>query len=175
MSRFDAHMGVTNGCIRNCRLGYMGVNLIGFGEFLIENSTFLCNRTVSFRSDYGAFFHGSLVMRNCTWVPTVAEGKRTADILQARNEGDHDFGYECGMPDNIVIDGLVIDDCHLSHETLTYFLMPNYDKEFSADKPYPYGTPTNVIARNICSLAGREIRMFAVAAQYPALADHMQA
>ena len=171
MSRFDAHMGVTNGCIRNCKLGHMGVNLIGFGEFVIENSTFLCSRTVSFRSDYGAFFHGTVILRNCTWIPTVGEGKKSAEILHAGNEGDHDFGYECGMPRTIVIDGLVIDDRHLPHEALTYFLFPNYDKDFSENKPYPYGTPTNVIARNIRSLAGREICTFAVPAQYPALSE----
>ena len=70
-----------------------------------------------------------------------------------------------------MVDGLVIDDRCLPNEKLTYFLFPNYDKEFSADKPYPYGTPTNVTARNIRSLAGREICTFAVPAQYPALSE----
>ena len=171
MSRFDAHMGVTNGCIRRCRLGYMGVNLIGFGEFWIEKSTFLCDRTVSFRSDYGSFFHGTLTMKNCIWVPTVGEGKKTAEILHARNEGDHDFGYECGMPRTMVIDGLVIDDRHLTHDGLIYSLFPNYDKDFSPNKPYPYGTPKHVIAKGIRALSGREIHAFVNPLQYPALSE----
>ncbi|MBO7176528.1 MAG: hypothetical protein J6W14_04080, partial [Clostridia bacterium] len=99
------------------------------------------------------------------------EGKKTAEILHARNEGDHDFGYECGMPKAIVIDGLVIDDRHLPHDDLTYSLFPNYDKEFSPNKPYPYGTPKQVIAKGIRTLSGREIRAFVNPLQYPALSE----
>ena len=37
-SRFDAHMGVYNATIRNSTLGYMGINAIGSGTLLIENT-----------------------------------------------------------------------------------------------------------------------------------------
>ena len=69
ISRFDAHCGVTNGSIRNCTLGHQGINLIGFGHFLVENTTVSCIRFLNFRSDYGSFFRGDLTVKNCRWIP----------------------------------------------------------------------------------------------------------
>lgn len=171
ISRFDAHMGVTNCTIKNCELGHMGVNLIGFGEALIEGTTFRAGRTVNFRSDYGSFFHGKLTLRDCTWIPTHLSSRRPAEILVARNEGDHDFGYACGMPAEIVIDGLLIDDTALEDPALTYTLFPNYDADFCEGKPYPYGTPKTVRTKDIRSASGREIIACADAKQYPHLTD----
>lgn len=169
MSRYDAHMGVTDCTIKNCRLGHMGTNLIGFGECLIEDTTFISSRTVSLRHDYGATFHGRLVMKNCTWIPTDKNGKSSADIINAKNEGDHDFGYECSMPYEIVIDGLTVDDTAVESERLVYYVLPNYDPDFSKDKPYPYKTPKSVSIRNVSSVTGREIRVLRRPEQYPGL------
>ena len=52
LSRFDAHMGVYNATIRNSTLGYMGVNAIGSGNFLIENSTVRGRSFINLRPDY---------------------------------------------------------------------------------------------------------------------------
>ena len=69
-SRFDAHMGVANATIRNSTLGYMGVQAIGFGTLLVENSTIRSrNAMVSLRSDYGSSWKGDIVIRNCTFAP----------------------------------------------------------------------------------------------------------
>lgn len=38
-SRFDAHKGVANATIRNSKLGHMGINAIGSGTLLVENTT----------------------------------------------------------------------------------------------------------------------------------------
>ena len=38
-SRFDAHMGVANATIKNSVMGHMGINAIGFGTLLVENTT----------------------------------------------------------------------------------------------------------------------------------------
>ena len=169
MSRYDAHMGVTNCRIKNCRLGHMGTNLIGFGECIIENTTFISSRAVSLRHDYGATFRGRLVMKNCTWIPTDRNGKASAEIINAKNEGDHDFGYECAMPYEIVIDGLTIDDRDVVSENLVYYVLPDYDPDFSANKPYPYVTPLSVFLRRISSVTGREIRVLCHPEQYPGL------
>ena len=169
MSRYDAHMGVTNCTIRNCRLGHMGTNLIGFGECIIENTTFISSRTVSLRHDYGATFHGRLVMKDCTWIPTDRNGKASAEIIKAQNEGDHDFGYECAMPYEIVIDGLTIDDRDVVSDGLVYYVLPDYDPKFSKEKPYPYVTPTSVCLNRIVSVSGREIRALRRPEQYPGL------
>lgn len=165
ISRFDAHCGVTNGSIRNCVLGHMGVNLIGFGDFLIENTEVYGERFINFRSDYGSFFHGTLTIRHCVWHPTSTV-KRS--VFVATNTGDHDFGYVCGMPQTIVLDGLVIDDEDLPADGLTYAIFPDYDANFAPGKPYPYGTPCHVTAK-VSSRAGREIRVCEKPAQYPEL------
>ena len=49
ISRFDAHCGVTNGSIKNCKLGHMGLNLIGFGDFTVENSSIFGRNFINFR------------------------------------------------------------------------------------------------------------------------------
>tara|TARA_A200000113_G_scaffold217197_1_gene223334 strand:+ start:147 stop:575 length:429 start_codon:yes stop_codon:yes gene_type:complete len=58
-SRFDAHMGVYNATIRNSTMGYMGINAIGSGKFLIENSTIRGRSLVNLRQDYGT--HGKAI------------------------------------------------------------------------------------------------------------------
>ena len=147
----------------------MGTNLIGFGECVIEDTTFISSRTVSLRHDYGATFHGRLIMKNCTWIPTGRNGKSSAEIINAKNEGDHDFGYECSMPYEIVIDGLTVDDKHVESDDLVYYVLPDYDPAFSKEKPYPYVTPTSVYLNGIVSVSGREIRAFRRPELYPGL------
>ena len=167
ISRFDAHCGVTNGSIRRCTLGHMGVNLIGFGEFLIEDTTVYCTRFVNFRDDYGAFFHGKLTLRRCTFVPT---GKlpRLIPIFRAKNTGDHDFGYPCGMPETIVVDGLQINDADVPGD-LSYVLFSEYDPNFDEKKPYPYGTPKTLTA-HVSVESGRTIALSPHPKAYPNLA-----
>lgn len=168
VSRFDAHMGITNGAIRHCTLGHMGINLIGFGEFLVEDTKICGAHAINFRSDYGSFFHGKLTLRNCVWMPkdNVRDG---VAILHANNTGDHDFGYDCGMPETIEIDGLLVEDSHLPPEITHYAVFGNYDSTFAEGKPYPYGTPKNVRLSGITSASGREIMVCKNAAAYPHL------
>ncbi|MGM9652455.1 MAG: hypothetical protein ACI3XP_02335 [Eubacteriales bacterium] len=113
-SRFDTHEGVVNATIRNCTLGYQGLNAIGFGTLLVENTTCLCDdRFISLRSDYGSTWKGDLILKNCTWTPgggkTLTSGSSRALITGSYN-AFHDYGYACYMPKNIVIDGLHIND-----------------------------------------------------------------
>lgn len=169
ISRYDAHMGVTDCTIRRCELGHMGVNLIGFGQALIEDTVFRCGRTINLRSDYGSFFHGELIMKNCTWIPTRFGTRRPLEIISARNEGDHDFGYLCAMPERIAIENLTIDDTHIDDPGLTYAVFPDYDSEYNDNKPYPYGTPRNVVLSGIRSRSGREIVLCRRAEEYPHL------
>lgn len=104
-SRFDAHMGVANATIRNCVLGHHGINLIGFGTALIENTCVKSANFINLRSDYGSTWNGELIIRGCKYIPTGVG----AYIIAGSNPGDHDFGYTCYLPRNIVIDGLEID------------------------------------------------------------------
>ena len=181
ISRFDAHMGVTNCTIKGCTFGHMGVNLIGFGEALIENTTFRCHRMINFRPDYGSFFHGKLTLRNCVWKPTVRPSEKAAAkngpikmcLLAAENDGFHDFGYVCGMPKTIEIDGIEIDDAHCAEE-LCYVIFSNYNsRRWQEEQPYPYSTPENVTVKRLCSKKGSSIIPFAIPEQYPHIQDLM--
>ncbi len=152
ISRYDAHCGVTNAKIKNCSLGHHGVNLIGFGDFVIENSTVYAHSFINLRPDYGSFFEGRITIRDCTWVPSG----QSNSIISANNTGDHNFGYECAMPSEITIDGLTIDDSSNSISDNLYIL-PNYDPNYEPGKPYAYVVPETVNVRGIQIATGREL------------------
>ncbi len=103
-SRFDAHCGVHNCTLRRCALGHQCLNAIGFGTFLVED-TEACGRAfVQLREDYGSTWRGDFIIRNCVWRPL----DRERAIFCGRNDGTHDFGYDCFMPRHVLIDGLTV-------------------------------------------------------------------
>ena len=102
-SRFDAHMGVSNCTLRRCRLGWQCLNAIGSGTFLIEDTQAYGDAFVNLRDDYGCTWRGEIILRNCTWQP---RSTRRA-VFSGHNDGTHDFGYPCHMPD-VTINGLDI-------------------------------------------------------------------
>ena len=160
-SRFDAHMGVANATVRNCELGYMGINAIGFGTFLVENTTVRSHSFFNLRSDYGSTWRGDFIVRNCTFVPR--DGKRgTSALVNGSSTDWHDFGYECHMPRRIVFDGLTIDD---SNHPDTYngpfvFAMFN-PKNTSADyvEKHPYHVTEEVVLRNVKTASGKPVNL----------------
>ena len=156
MSRYDAHCGVTNATIRNCSLGHHGVNLIGFGDFLIENSTVYSHALINLRSDYGSFFEGRITVKDCTWVPSG----QSNSVISANNTGDHNFGYECAMPSEITIDGLTVEH---SATNGNVYILPCYDDNYAPNKPYAYIVPETVSVRGIHIATGRELD----AAEFP--------
>jgi len=160
ISRFDAHCGVTNGSIRGCTLGYQNINLIGFGTFEIEDTTVTGYQFLSFRPDYGSFFRGCLKLKNCHWIPTPGK-LRPMRVFYSQNTGDHDFGYECSLPEALELD-LTIEDAHLPHRDVSYVIFQDYDPDFAPGKPYPFGTPKRLTA-HVRSAAGRQVAL----CQYP--------
>src|SRR5690606_23965848 len=104
-SRFDAHMGVANATIRNSTLGHQGINAIGSGTFLVENSTIRGTTLINLRSDYGSTWEGDFIIRNCIFVPRGLKSGNV-NLIGGSNSGQHDFGYTCYMPKKILIDGL---------------------------------------------------------------------
>ena len=150
-SRFDAHMGVFNATIRNSTLGYMGINAIGFGKFLLENSTVRGRSLINLRSDYGSTWEGTFTIRNCVFVPSKRKST-TVSLFSGSNSGLHDFGYTCYMPKNIVIDRLHIDDSNQNEDYKSIAIFSDFNpKMINTDfqEQYPYVKTEKIILNNI--------------------------
>lgn len=162
MSRFDAHMGVSGATITNSRIGHQCLSLIGYGDFYIENSFVLGYSFVSLRADYGSIWHGNITIKNCVWKP-VNKGEMW--IVNANNTADHDFGYECRMPDELTIDGLKILDDEVN-EGAKLYVLPDYDASFKEGKPFPYRPVRKLTVRGIVTEMGRRAIPFARPEEY---------
>jgi hypothetical protein len=158
-SRFDAHMGVYNATIRNSTLGYMGINAIGSGTLLIENTKVYGRSLVNFRQDYGSTWDGELFIKNCVFAPKRSNAECLA-IFNGRNFGKHDFGYTCKMPKNIIIDNLFFDDSDFNEEKKSLVIFSNFNPEMKSDnyvESYPYIKTKKVIINNLTTSSGKEL------------------
>lgn len=156
-SRFDAHMGVANATIRNCRLGHMGINAIGYGTFLVENSTVCGGSFINLRADYGSTWNGDFIIRNCVFVPSCGD-KATGQLIGGHYTGKHDFGYPCHMPRRIVVDGLKVDDSNHPDNYNGPYLFADFNPENrSAEyvEDYPYHVTEEVVLRNVITVSGK--------------------
>lgn len=161
LSRFDAHQGVANATIRNSTLGHMGINAIGSGLLLVENSTIRGRSIVNLRPDYGSAWQGELVIRNCVFVP--ADGKPiSAALISGSNSGEHDFGYVCHMPERITIDNLRIDDSRHPETYRGPAIFANFNPQLTDDtyrEKFPYVLTKEVVLRNITTSSGKALRI----------------
>ena len=158
-SRFDAHMGVANATIRNSRLGHMGINAIGFGTFLVENSTVCGWSFFNLRGDYGSTWKGEFIVRNCTFLPGNGNGT-VGTLVNGYSTDWHDFGYPCHMPRRIVFDGLKIDDSrhpakYDGPRIFSMFSAKNKGPDYV--EKYPYHVTEEVVLRNVTTASGKEL------------------
>lgn len=160
LSRFDAHQGVANATIRNSTLGHMGINAIGSGLLLIENSTIRGRSIVNLRSDYGSTWQGEVIIRNCVLVP--AGGKPTSPaLISGSYSGQHDFGYICYMPERITIENLHIDDSKHPENYKGPAIFTNFNPEMRDDsykEKFPYVKTKEVILKNVTTATGKPLR-----------------
>ncbi|MXV15776.1 hypothetical protein GS398_10710 [Pedobacter sp. HMF7056] len=161
LSRFDAHQGVANATIRNSTLGHMGINAIGSGKLLIENSTIRGRSVVNLRPDYGSTWQGELVIRNCVFIP--ANGKPiNASIISGSNSGQHDFGYVCYMPERITIENLRIDDSGHPEKYEGPSIFANFNPEMKDStyrEQFPYVKTKEVTLKNVTTASGKPVRV----------------
>jgi len=160
-SRFDAHMGVANATIRNSTLGHQGINAIGTGTFLVQNSTIYGRNLINLRSDYGSTWQGEFIIRNCTFVP--AGGRPvTASLIGGSYTGQHDFGYVCYMPERIIIENLKIDDSNHPDNYPGPAIFANFNPKMTDDtyqEKFPYVITREVILRNVTTASGKPLRI----------------
>lgn len=160
-SRFDAHMGVANATIRNSTLGHMGINAIGTGTFTVENSIIRGRSIINLRSDYGSTWQGKLIIRDCTFVPL---GGRSAipTLISGYNSGQHDFGYVCYMPEQIIFENLKIDDSNHPTDYQGPAIFGNFNSK-NTDESYqdkfPYIITKEVMLKNVTTSSGQELKV----------------
>jgi hypothetical protein len=164
LSRMDTHMGVSGTyTIRDCKLGYMGLNAIGRGLLNVEDSELYGNALVSFRSDYGSTWEGDLVIRNSRWVPSCGD-TIWPHMIEVHNDGTHDFGYPCSMPSEVIIDGLVVDDTNHPDDYSGMFIFADPSRETGdgpppTEPPFPYSLCQRVKIRNLTTKTGKQWRI----------------
>jgi len=158
-SRWDAHMGCTNVVIRDSSLGHQCLNAIGHGQLTVENVHAYGSRLVNLRGDYGSLWDGDLLVKDSVW--HLREGTREAvSILAASQNEDHDFGYACSMPHNIVFENILVDDSQAAEDFQGVFLFSDYnplvtDQEIKST--HPYQLPSSLAVRNVRTVSGREV------------------
>lgn len=161
ISRTDAHCGVRDYTIRNSVIGWQGTNTIGFGEMLLENTTCYCDHMIGFRGDYGCTWHGNLTVRNVTWVPHP--GRTFAPtMLQAYNDGMHDFGYPVYLPTNILIENVTVVDTNVPRDYSGLRIISNFNRNITADnkneaaEPFGLVRPETLTIRGLRCVSGKE-------------------
>lgn len=161
LSRFDAHMGVANATIRNSTLGHQGINAIGCGTFIVENSTICGSNLINLRSDYGSTWQGEFLIRNCVFIP--AGGNPTnSSLIGGSYSGQHDFGYTCYMPERITIENLKIDDSKHPSDYEGPAIFANFNPKMtdnSYQEKFPYVKTKEVILRNVTTASGKPVRI----------------
>ena len=164
MSRYDAHEGVTNITIRNSTFGHQMVNLIGYGEALLDGCTITGPRFFTLRPDYGSFWNGNITLRNCTLNASSPNGAVT--VFYSNNSGDHDFGYPCSMPTVLTLEDVTINDEKLPEDGRV-FIMPNYDTNYNVgEKPFRYGVSKQLVIKNFKTTSGRNYKIAPIPEQY---------
>ncbi len=160
-SRFDAHMGVANATIRNSTLGHQGINAIGTGTFILENSTVRASRLINLRSDYGSIWDGEMIVRNCVFVP--ADGRSIdASLFTGHNSGQHDFGYTCYMPERITIESLYIDDSNHPEDYEGPSIFANFNSKMTDEsyvEEFPFILTKEVFLKDITTASGKPLKL----------------
>ena len=161
LSRFDAHKGVANATIRNSTLGHMGINAIGSGTLIVENSTVRGRSLVNLRSDYGSTWQGEFIIRNCIFVP-YGGSSSSASLFSGSYSGQHDFGYTCYMPERIRIENLLIEDSNHPAGYLGPAIFTDFNPQMTDDsyrEKFPYSKTKEVILNNVMTTSGKNLRI----------------
>lgn len=166
LSRVDAHMGVSGAyTVRNSRLGWQGLNAIGRGLLTLDYVTLYGRNLLFLRSDYGSTWEGNVKIIDCKWVLSDY-GQNASYIIGMYNNGMHDFGYTCYMPETIEIKNLYIDDSAFAQKEHEIYLFSDPcaggDMENLPpfkERPYPYILSKKVICSNIEVASKRPIHI----------------
>ena len=156
ISRFDAHMGVSNVNLLDCTFGHQGINLIGFGTALIDGCTVFAKNIINLRDDYGSTWNGDVVIRNSVYYP-MNGSKASAALIGGNNTYDHNFGYTCYLPRHVTIENLFINDSNPLIEGANPTVFGNINPEYNSDSykgKYPMEMTESVTAKGVTTYSG---------------------
>lgn len=159
LSRMDVHQGVSGDyIIRRSTLGHAGLNAIGRGRLIVEDSTLYGRNLIRFREDYGSTWDGEVLIRNCRWLPPLDKAGG-AMMFGAENDGTHDFGYPCSMPRVIRIEGLFVDDSKhpAGYPGVAFFSDPVGASP--GKRPFPYRLTERLEVRDLKLASGLPARV----------------
>lgn len=152
MNIIDAHKGVYNLTIENCKL--RTITVVGYGDLTIKDTEGYLYYFIYLREDYGSFWDGKVIIRNCKLITNVAARKR---VFYGGNTQNHNYGYECKLPD-VDIDGLEFINGEFTTTEANLFVMnapsatPDFTKTYdqnAAEGVYPYIYPSSIVLKNI--------------------------
>lgn len=98
LNRIDSHNGSYNILVENCRLGYHGITLTGFGDLIIRNTELNSKEAIVLRADYGSLWDGDIYLENVIHNAT----ENGYSLINFAPELKHNFGYPLRVGKNIV-------------------------------------------------------------------------
>ena len=156
-SRFDAHMGVQNVSLKDCSFGHMGVRCVGFGTLSMEGCEVHHRTLVTLRDDYGSSWDGDMIIKDCVLRPY---GGSPICILDGKNPGHHDFGYECSLPALFYADNLLIDDRGCGAATPSW-VFGSFDRNVREKGLEPYRAEGILSLKNVRTYSGKALGLSA--------------
>jgi len=137
---------------------------VGWGKLLIENTKIYGKHLVELRPDYGSWFDGEIVIRNCEFLPNNGKWVSDVRLIDGSNNGQWDFLQPCVMPRKITIDGLVINDINPPGGYTGPKIFSNFTPDYTEQNikegmkfPYLIKPTEEVEIRNLTTKSGKPL------------------
>lgn len=154
LSRVDVHTGISGiYVIRRSTIGCNGINAIGRGQLIVEDSTLHGGNLIMLRGDYGSTWEGEITIRNSRWIPRSIPASGPV-MFGMHNDGKHDFGYPCSMPHTILIDGLTLEDSKHPKQYKGSSFFDNPIAGTPENPPFPFALTEKIEIKNLKTASG---------------------
>lgn len=160
LNRIDAHQGIYNLTVRDCILGHQGVRVVGKGSLILDNCTVYSDSCLTLRSDYGSTWEGSISLTNIIHKPSCT--RNNVRIIYYNNTRNWDFGYDCYLCKNLIIENYLLDDSSVdySNNAKGLYIFANYYLQNDQETTTKYFFPSNIKLRNIKTRTGKGFYLF---------------
>lgn len=155
LSRIDVHHRLNNLYVNNSIIGKHGLSYTGFGKIIISNSEFRGQTLLKARDDYGSYFDGNIIIKDCSWKTF------STNALFVMYVGIHNFDFrQASKRTNFIgakeldIDGLRIIGEHNKKIILvrSYYNDEGKDYAIIPQRIYPKQSFSNISSDEPCML-----------------------